>query len=303
MITLKDVQDAAERIRGIAMWTPLLPFGEGLWLKPETLQSIGAFKIRGGVNAVSALKPKAVVTHSSGNHGQAIALAAKTFGIPATIVVPSTTPAGKMEALRRSGAAIVVVEPADRLSRAESIAAEQDAVLIPPFDHPLVIAGQGTIALEILQDLSDVDVIATPVGGGGLISGIAVAAKALKPSVKVIGVEPELAGETAESFRRGELVTWPIEKTYKTMADGVRTAPSPLTFEHIQAYVDDVVTVSEEDICAAMGDLALNARLVVEPSGALGVAAHRRGLLPKGRTVAVLSGGNVDPSLLRTCLT
>ncbi|WP_020521229.1 threonine ammonia-lyase [Catelliglobosispora koreensis] len=303
MITLKDVQDAAERIRGIAMWTPLLPFGEGLWLKPETLQSIGAFKVRGGVNAVSALKPKAVVTHSSGNHGQAIALAAKTFGIPATIVVPSTTPAGKMEALRRSGAAIVVVEPADRLSRAESIAAEQDAVLIPPFDHPLVIAGQGTIALEILHDLSDVDVIATPVGGGGLISGIAVAAKALKPSVKVIGVEPELAGETAESFRHGELVTWPIEKTYQTIADGVRTAPSPLTFEHIQAYVDDVVTVSEEDICAAMGDLALNARLVVEPSGALAVAAHRSGLLPKGRTVAVLSGGNVDPSLLRTCLT
>lgn len=304
MISLADIEEAAARIKGIAFRTPLLPFGDGLWLKPENLQPIGAFKIRGGVNAVFALRPSAVVTHSSGNHGQAIALAARSFGIPATIVVPNTTPPGKMAALERSGATIVVVEPAERLSKAEEIAAQQNAVLIPPFDHELVIAGQGTIGLEIIEDLPEVSTVVVPVGGGGLISGIAVAIKALRPSARVIGVEPSLAGETAESFRRGSLVPWPLSQTYQTIADGVRTAPSELTFAHISAYVDDIVTVSEEAIRAAVGDLALNARLVVEPSGALPIAAIRSGLIPATEgVVAVLSGGNVDPSLLRSCLT
>jgi threonine dehydratase len=303
LVTLDDISQAAERIRGIAVRTPLLPFGERAWLKPENLQPIGAFKIRGGVNAVSALRPPAVVTHSSGNHGQAIALAARRFGIEAYIVAPDTTPAVKLDAMRAYGATVILVPPPERLDVATSIAQEKGAVLIPPFDHHEVIAGQGTVALEILADLATVEVIAVPVGGGGLVSGVAAAVKALRPSVKVIGVEPELAGETAEAFRTGVLRPWPIEKTYQTMADGVRTAPSELTFAHITAYVDDIVTVTEESLLAAMRELAFKARLVAEPSGALPVAALRSGVLPAGETVCVISGGNVDPSLLRSCLT
>jgi threonine dehydratase len=309
LVTLDDIHAAAQRIVGVALRTPLLPapaIGAGLWLKPETLQPTGAFKIRGAVNAVFSLSPqvraRGVVTHSSGNHGQALAYAARVAGTSCCVVVPSTAPAVKVDAIRAQGAEIITAEPPERLSEAQRIADERGATLIPPFDHHDVIAGQGTLALEILADLPEVEIIVTPVGGGGLISGVAVAAKAIRPGVRVIGVEPELAAETAESLHRGELVTWPVEQTYRTMADGVRTHPSPLTFAHIQSYVDDIVTVSEDEIREAVGVLAHRGRLVVEPSGALPIAAYLHQKVPSGPTAAVLTGGNLEPDALRAMI-
>jgi len=309
LVTLDDIHAAAQRIVGVAVRTPLLPapaIGAGLWLKPETLQPTGAFKIRGAVNAVFSLPPqvraRGVVTHSSGNHGQALAYAARVAGTSCCVVVPSTAPAVKVDAIRAQGAEIIIAEPPERLSQAQRIADERGATLIPPFDHHDVIAGQGTLALEILADLPEVEVIVTPVGGGGLISGVAVAAKAIRPGVRVIGVEPELAAETAESLHRGELVTWPVEQTYRTIADGVRTNPSPLTFAHIQSYVDDIVTVSEDEIREAVGVLAHRGRLVVEPSGALPIAAYLHQKLPSGPTAAVLTGGNMEPDAFRAMI-
>ena len=299
LVTLSDVEAAAARIEGLAVRTPLLAFGDNLWLKPENLQPIGAFKIRGAANAVSSMSPSAVVTHSSGNHGRALAFAASRLGIPVTVVMPSTSPKVKIDAIRVLGATIEIVEPADRLTAALRVASETGATLIPPFDHPAVIAGQGTIGLEIVVEMPSVEVVYVPIGGGGLISGVGAAVKALSPSTRVIGVEPLLAAETAESLRAGRLITWPTERTYQTVADGVRTAPSELTFAHIQKFVDDIVTVTEEEILAAMRTLALEARLVAEPSGALSVAAALR---EGGRGVAIVSGGNVDPSLLQSCL-
>jgi threonine dehydratase len=245
------------------------------------------------------MSPSAVVTHSSGNHGRALAFAASRLGIPVTVVMPSTSPKVKIDAIRVLGATIEIVEPADRLTAALRVASETGATLIPPFDHPAVIAGQGTIGLEIVVEMPSVEVVYVPIGGGGLISGVGAAVKALSPSTRVIGVEPLLAAETAESLRAGRLITWPTERTYQTVADGVRTAPSELTFAHIQKFVDDIVTVTEEEILAAMRTLALEARLVAEPSGALSVAAALR---EGGRGVAIISGGNVDPSLLQSCL-
>lgn len=309
LVTLEDVHAAAQRIVGVAVRTPLLvapAIGAGLWLKPETLQPTGAFKIRGAVNAVFSLAPevraRGVVTHSSGNHGQALAYAARVAGTSCCVVVPSTAPAVKVDAIRALGAEIIKAEPPERLSEAERVAEERDATLIPPFDHRDVIAGQGTVALEILADYPEVDVIVVPVGGGGLISGVATAAKAIRPRIKVIGVEPELAAETAESLHTGELVKWPVEKTYQTIADGVRTNPSELTFAHIRSYVDDIVTVSEDQIRAAVGVLAHKGRLVVEPSGALPVAAYLNGKLPSGSAAVVLSGGNLEPADLRAMI-
>jgi threonine dehydratase len=308
LATLDDITAAAERIRGTAVRTPLLPvpaLADRLWLKPESLQPTGAFKLRGALNAVGALddevRKRGVVTHSSGNHGLALAYAARAAGIHCCVVIPDSAPAVKIEAIRAVGAEIVLVPPPERLGEAERLARERGATLIPPFDHLDVIAGQGTVALEILADLPDVDAILVPVGGGGLVSGVGAAAKALKPGVRVIGVEPELAAETAESLHRGELVLWPTERTYRTIADGVRTNPSALTFAHIQAYVDDIVTVTEDQIRATVSVLAHQARLVAEPSGALSVAAylHRRPAMPSGTTVAVISGGNLEPDLLR----
>ncbi|NUR69531.1 MAG: threonine/serine dehydratase [Hamadaea sp.] len=309
MVTLADVRAAADRIAGVVVRTPLLPVpavGPDLWLKPESLQPTGAFKLRGATNAVRSLPPEAlaagVVTHSSGNHGQALAYAARAAGIACWVVVPEGAPSVKVEAIRAQGAEIVLVPPAQRLAVAEQISADRGAALVPPFDDPAVIAGQGTIGLEVVADLPDVDVVLVQVGGGGLVSGVATAIKALLPSVRVIGVEPELAAETAEALHVGTLVPWPVEQTYRTIADGVRTSPSELTFAHIQAYVDDIVTVTEEQIRAAVGVLAYQARIVAEPSGALTTAAYLAGKAPSGRTVAIVSGGNADPALLRDLL-
>jgi threo-3-hydroxy-L-aspartate ammonia-lyase len=302
LLTLTDIQAAADLLKGAAVRTPLLRFDDNLWLKPESLQPVGAFKIRGAYHAVARLpedvRARGVVAYSSGNHAQAVAYAAKLFGVPAVIVVPDTAPLVQVAATRSHGAEVIQVPMAEREARAAELVAERGATLIPPFDHPDVIAGQGTVGLEVVADLPDVAAVRVPVSGGGLISGVAVAVKALSPSTRVVGVEPELAGDAAESLRAGTLVRWPAADRARTAADGLRAEPSELTFEHMRAYVDDIVTVSEEEIGAAVGRLARQARLVVEPSGAVTVAAYlaRPSAFP-GRTVAVLSGGNVDPEV------
>ncbi|MFD0204808.1 MULTISPECIES: threonine ammonia-lyase [Saccharothrix] len=304
LVTISDLQAAADRIKGAAVRTPLLRFDDGLWLKPESLQPVGAFKVRGAYNALARLpedvRARGVVAYSSGNHAQAVAYAAELFGVPAVIVVPDDTPRVKVDATRSHGAEVVQVPMVRREARAAELVAERGATLIPPFDHPDVIAGQGTVGLEVIADKPDLGTVLVPVSGGGLISGVAAAVKALSPATRVIGVEPELAGDAAESLRVGTLIRWPAEDRARTIADGLRAEPSELTFEHMRAYVDDIVTVSEEQIGAAVGVLARRARLVVEPSGAVTVAAYlarRSEWESSGGTVAVLSGGNVDPEV------
>ncbi|MBB5807264.1 threonine dehydratase [Saccharothrix ecbatanensis] len=300
LVTIADIQAAADIVKDAAVRTPLLRFDDGLWLKPESLQPVGAFKIRGAYHALARLpedvRARGVVAYSSGNHAQAVAYAAKLFGVPAVIVVPDTTPRVKVDATRSHGAEVIEVPMALRESRAAELVVERGATLIPPFDHPDVIAGQGTVGLEVVADLPDVTTVLVPVSGGGLISGVATAVKALSPSTRVVGVEPELAGDAAESLRAGTLVRWSADDRVRTVADGLRAEPSELTFAHMRAYVDDIVTVSEEQIGDAVGRLARQARLVVEPSGAVTLAAYLGATFP-GRTVAVLSGGNVDPEV------
>ena len=312
LITIDDIEAAARRIAGSAVRTPLTPClwadeDRPLWLKPEQLQPIGAFKIRGAANAVARIpeetRKNGVVAYSSGNHAQAVAYTAKLYGIPATIVVTTNTPQVKIDATAAHGAKVVIVPPADRESAAEEIVAAQGGTLVPPFDHPDVIAGQGTIGLEIAADLPDVEVVLVPVSGGGLIAGVATAIKARAPHAKVIGVEPELAGDTAEGFRLGRLPDWSTDDRARTIADGLRSTPSELTFAHIRAYVDDVVTVTEDEIRAAVAVLATRSQQVAEPSGAVTTAAYLHRDLPKGRTVAVVSGGNIDPTLFAEVLT
>lgn len=300
LVTLDAIRAAALRVP----ITANVLFEADFWLKTENEQPTGSFKIRGATNAIAELAPEAVVTHSSGNHGAALASAAKQAGIPATVVVPDTAPAHKVEAVRALGAEVEIVPPEQRLSAAERVASARGATLIPPFDNRHVIAGQGTIGLEILEQLPDVDVVVVPVGGGGLISGVATAVKQVRPQVRVIGVEPELAAEAQESLQRDRLISWSTEQTYRTVADGVRMGPSALTFAHLRQYVDDIITVSEDEILRAVAALA-RFGVVAEPSGALTTAAYlyRRGWLPGGKTVAVVSGGNVDPEFLRSCLT
>jgi threonine dehydratase len=301
LVTIDEIRAAAARVPS----TKLIAGGEEFWLKPENTQPTGSFKIRGATNAIAELAPKLVITHSSGNHGAALAFAANAAGVPAIVVVPETAPAVKVEAIRKLGAEVVMVKPEDRVPATERLAAVRGATLIPPFDNRHVIAGQGTIGLEILEEMPDVEVIVVPVGGAGLISGIATAVKSVRSHVRVIGVEPELAAEAQESLQRDRLISWPVEKTYRTVADGVRMGPAALTFAHMREYVDDIISVTEEEILKAVGVLAKEVPLTAEPSGALTTAAYlyRRGWLPAGRTVAVVSGGNVDPELLRSCLT
>lgn len=304
-----DIRAAAERIRGTAVRTPLVPCPWGdldrpLWLKPENLQPIGAFKIRGARAAISATMT-GVVTHSSGNHGQAVAYVARMLGIPAVIIVPDTVPPVKLAAMQELGAELILVPPADRLIRAEEVAQQRGLTMIPPFDDPDVIAGQGTVGLEIAEDLPDVEVVLVPVGGGGLASGVGTAIRALAPQAKIFGVEPEFAADAAESLAAGRLTSWPVEHTQRTIADGLRaTSLSELTFGHLREVLDGIITVTEAEITTAVGVLARQSRLVAEPSGAVATAAYlyRREELPLGRTVAVLSGGNIDPTLLASLL-
>jgi threonine dehydratase len=288
---------------------PLEWDGGRLYLKPENLQPIGAFKLRGAYNKIASLtdeeRSRGVITYSSGNHAQGVAYAARALATKAIIVMPRNAPAIKREATAALGAEVVFVGPSgvERQEKAEQLAAEHGYVIIPPYDDPKIIAGQGTAGLEILEDLPELDLVLVPIGGGGLISGISTAIKLSKPNVKIIGVEPELAADAQASFRAGEIVKFPPEQVLSTSADGLRSQyVGTLTFEHIRRYVDDVVTVSEEDIFNAVRILAENPKTVAEPSGAVAPAAwlfHRDSLPASKETVAVISGGNVDPELLK----
>ncbi len=314
LVTIEDIRDAASRIKGTAVRTPLLKqswaplCGSKLWLKPESLQEIGAFKVRGAYNAIASLdedqRARGVVAFSSGNHAQAVAYAAKRFGIPAVIIVPDVAPRAKVEATKALGAEVIEVPIGDQQSAALAVADERKLAFVPPFDHRDVIAGQGTAGLEIAEDLPDVDVVLVPVSGGGLASGVGTAIKALCPGAKVFGVEPELAGDSAESLKSGKRIEWPVELRARTIADGLRAQPSDLTFAHLQSVLDGIITVTEDEIRSTVRTLAHRARLIAEPSGATATAAFlfHAEELPQGKTVAVVSGGNLDPATLAELL-
>lgn len=311
MVTIDDIRAAATRIHAFVVRTPLLPTlwadaDRPLWIKPENLQPIGAFKVRGAFSAIGNLdesvRTRGVVAYSSGNHAQAVAYAAAVYGIPATIVMPKETPAVKVDATRSHGADVVLCDAGQRERVAAEVLEQTGGVLVPPFDHPDIIAGQGTIGLEIAEDLPAVENVLVPVSGGGLASGIGTAIKALCPRARVFGVEPELAADTAEALAKGHRVDWPIEDRNRTIADGLRSQPSELTFAHLQRVLDGIITVSEGEIESAVRELANRAHLVSEPSGAVALAAYRQGQTPPGRTVMVLSGGNIDPRALTDIL-
>jgi threonine dehydratase len=312
------IREAAARIAGIAVKTPLVraPFtgmaGE-VWLKAESLQPIGAFKIRGAANKILQLTPeeiaRGVITYSSGNHAQGVAYAARAVGAKAVIVMPSNAPAIKRAATLALGAEVVDVGNAssERLAVAEQLVREHGYIVVPPYDDEQIIAGQATCGLEIVEQLPDVDLVLSPVSGGGLLSGVAAAVKQLRPTAKVFGVEPELAGDAAESFHTGNIVEWPAELTSRTIADGLRTqSVGTRNFAHIQAFVDGIITVTETEIRAAMRAIVATTRLVPEPSGAVATAAllfHAGQLPPYRKAVAIISGGNVAPEQLAQVLT
>ena len=311
LVSLAQIRAAAITLDGIALRTPLVAFGppdRHEYLKAESLQPIGAFKIRGAYVAIAALEPavraRGVITYSSGNHAQGVARAARLFEVPAVIVMPSDAPAIKRERVLADGAEVVIVGPSseERRQTAERIAAERGLSIIPPFDDDRIIAGQGTCGLEIAEERPDLAAVLVPVGGGGLAAGVATAVRALRPAARIVGVEPELAADARDSLRAGRIVAWPAEQVGRTIADGTRTQSiGRRNLAHLRAYLDDIVTVGEDEIVAAMQLAAEECRLVVEPSGALSIAALRfhpgeaglDGL--GGAKVAVVSGGNLDP--------
>jgi threonine dehydratase len=343
-VTIEAIRRAAEVIRGVAVRTPLLPFGppdEGdplghtrVWLKPESLQPIGAFKLRGAYYNIATLpadrRAAGVVSHSSGNHGQGVARAARLLGVRAVIVMPSDAPAVKVARVREDGAEIVWVGPAseERAQKAAELARTEGLSMVAPYDDAATITGQGTIGLEIVQQLGDVEraaitaaeahaldrpmsdprptglpapfTVLVPVGGGGIASGVSVAVKTLRPDAVVIGVEPSLAADGRDSLAQGRIVTWPAEKVGSTIADGQRTAHiGRIPFAIFRRYLDAIITVSEDEIARAMVRAQREARLVLEPSGATTLAAwlfHAGQLPAAGRVVCILSGGNVDPA-------
>ncbi len=315
LVTLAQIRAAAATLNGVALHTPLLAFGppdRHQFLKAESLQPIGAFKIRGAYVAVASLahdvRARGVISYSSGNHAQGVARAARLFGVPAVIVMPDDAPLIKRERVTADGAEVVIVGPAseERRLRAEEIAHERGLSIIPPYDDDRIIAGQGTCGLEIAEDLPDLAAVLVPIGGGGLAAGVATAVRAVCPAARIIGVEPELAADARDSFRAGKVVAWPAELVGRTIADGTRTQSiGRRNLAHMLAALDDIVTVSEDEIRAAMRLAAEECRLVVEPSGALSIAALRfraneaglAGLAGlAGPIVAVVSGGNVDPA-------
>jgi threonine dehydratase len=336
LISLDEIRAAQQRIAGVAVRTGLhrvsqerlraagvgdLPFE--LYIKAESEQPIGSFKLRGAYNRIAQLSAeelgRGVITYSSGNHAQGVAYAARALGAKAVIVMPENAPAIKIEATALLGAEVVLVGPAssERRAKAEELATARGYTIIPPYDDPAIIAGQGTCGLEILEQLGVTGtgvaelegaaggvVILSPVSGGGLLSGIATAVKLAMPEgaeVQVWGAEPELAADAKESFDTKTLVEWPAAKTTRTMSDGLRTQSlGGLNFEHILRFVDGIVTVSEDEILAAMRVMLAATSLVAEPSGAVTLAAalFHHGELPRcSRMVAVLSGGNIEPEL------
>lgn len=318
LVDIDAIRAAAATLAGIAVHTPLVPFGRPerrQWLKAESLQPIGAFKLRGAYVAAAALTDEArrpgLVTYSSGNHAQGVARAARLLGVPAVIVMPSDAPAIKRARVEADGAEVVIVGTAsdERRRVAEELAASRGLAIIPPYDDPRIVAGQGTVGLEIAEDAPDLAAVVVPIGGGGLASGVAAAVRALRPAARIVGVEPELAADARDSLRAGRVVAWPAEDVSRTIADGTRTQSiGRLNFAHLSRQLDDVVTVSEAEIAAAVRVAAEEARLVVEPSGALAVAvmrfrAREAGLAGlDGRVVGVVSGGNVDPDRYRDYL-
>jgi len=313
MVTLDEIRTARARIDGIAVRTHLIEFnhresGRRLFLKPENQQPIGAFKVRGAYNKIASLseddRKRGVITYSSGNHAQGVAYAARALGVKSVIVMPGNAPAIKREATAALGAEIVLVGPAsaERQLKAEELAAQHGYVIVPPYNDEQIIAGQGTIGLEILEDLPGVETVLAPVGGGGMISGVATALKLSKPEIKVIGVEPELAADAQASLRAGKIVQFPADEVVRTIADGLRTQSiGAINFEHMRRYVDDIVTVSENEIRETVRLLAANPQTVAEPSGAVGMAGllFRRDQLPATTlNVAIISGGNIDSKML-----
>ncbi len=309
MVSFDDIAAAARLLQGAAHKTPVAgsrlldgECGARLFLKCENLQRAGAFKFRGAYNAVSRLegetRARGVVTYSSGNHAQALALVCRMLGVEATIVMPEKAPAAKLAATRGYGARIQLYNPATakREEIAGALAAEKGCVIVPPFDHPDIVAGQGTAALELIEETGDLDYLFVPCGGGGLLSGSAVAVKHLSPACRVIGVEPEAGDDGARSFRDGVLHT---VNNPDTIADGART-PSlgRITFPLIRRHVDDLVTVSDDDLVRTMYFVWTRLKLIVEPTGVLGLAAvfNRRYDVAGKRVGAILSGGNVDLS-------
>ena len=303
MITLDDIRNAAERVRPLARVTPLVDVsdlaGLPLLLKCESLQPGGAFKIRGAYNMVAQLtteqRARGVVTYSSGNHGQAMALAARELGAPAVVVMPTTAPTIKVEGAKSFGAEVIFAgtTSVERRARAEQEAASRGLTMVPPFDHEWIIAGQGTLGLEILEQNPEVATILVPVGGGGLLAGVATAVKLSKPAVRVIGVEPSGAAAMKASLDAGEPVTLP--KT-ESVADGLMPVrPGDLTFAHAREYVDEVITVDDAQIISAVMWLFTKAKVVAEPSGAATVAAAlNRRMSAAGPIVAIVSGGNIS---------
>ena len=322
LVTLDQIREAQRRIAGTAVRTglhrlhparlraagfTLRPDLPEIWLKAETEQPIGSFKLRGAYNKIASLSPdelrRGVITYSSGNHAQGVAYAARALGARAVIVMPAGAPRIKREATLALGAEVVLVgsESSERRQVAESLQSEHGYAMVPPYDDDAIIAGQATCGLEIAEQLPGVNLLLSPVSGGGLLSGIATAVKLLLPTTQVWGVEPELAADAFESFRTRRLVEWPGSQTTRTIADGLRTQSlGHRNFEHILRYVDGICKVTEEEILEAARVFLLSTDLVAEPSGAVTLAAalfHGDELPPSSKTVVVVSGGNIEPAL------
>ncbi|EMD24732.1 pyridoxal-phosphate dependent enzyme [Amycolatopsis azurea] len=306
-VTIDDIRDAAARLAGVAHRTPVVRsrtlddlVGAEVFIKCENLQRVGAFKFRGAYNAASRLSPeqlaKGIAAYSSGNHAQAVALAARELGSSAVILIPEDTPQSKKDATAGYGAEIVTYDryTGDRVAIGEALAADRGLALIPPYEHPHVIAGQGTAALELLEDTDSLDTLVVPVGGGGLIAGSSTAAKALQPGIRVVGVEPAEGDDTKRSLEAGERVSIPVPRT---IADGqAASIPGELTFSINQRLVDDIALVTDDQVRDAMRFAFERLKLVMEPSGATGLAALLSGQVPvSGRVGVIVSGGNVSP--------
>lgn len=313
LVSLAEIREAAERVRGVARRTPLIPASSSdewshLWIKCENQQVIGAFKVRGAYNFLAALDPgvraRGVVTYSSGNHGQAVAYAARRLGTSAVVVMPTTASTVKIDGARALGAEIhfAGATSLERKAAAEAIQRERGLTMVPPFDDPTIIAGQGTVGLEILEQEPEVTAVYLPMGGGGLISGVVAAVKAMRPLVRVIGVEPAGAPKMSTSLAAGHPVTL---DHVDSIADGLLAVrPGELNFEHVQSLVDETAQVSEQEIGEAVRFLASHTKILAEPSGAVSVAGALR-LAPPGSSgihVAVVSGGNVEMQRIVTLL-
>ncbi|AUI59505.1 pyridoxal-phosphate dependent enzyme [Amycolatopsis sp. BJA-103] len=306
-VTIDDIRDAAARLAGVAHRTPVVRsrtlddlVGAEVFIKCENLQRVGAFKFRGAYNAASRLSPeqlaKGIAAYSSGNHAQAVALAARELGSSAVILIPEDTPQSKKDATAGYGAEIVTYDryTGDRVAIGEALAAERGLALIPPYEHPHVIAGQGTAALELLEETGSLETLVVPVGGGGLIAGSSTAAKAVQPGIRVVGVEPEAGDDTKRSLEAGERVSIPVPRT---IADGqAAEIPGELTFSINRKLVDDIALVTDDQVRNAMRFAFERLKLVMEPSGATGLAALLSGQVPvSGRVGVIISGGNVSP--------